>query len=238
MSLRISLPRLSSFGFSQITTPGPLSPLSKRKLLNSLPPSPIAVAPKCPPPPTEPYPFLWQCCSCYTVYRFATTRRCLLCSHNYCTRVVASESTDPSSSSSSTSAGGSKKRRRKNKYCRSEFDYEGWEKWGTWRRGHALGIESTRSEDADSELRERESKFIRKTQDCSVHCDYPSQCFHTRIRVLEDELRAVEKEGEGEGETLTEEDDEILPRMRRPRRFCTRRTTRRTTRRKTTTTSS
>ncbi|KAK8108303.1 uncharacterized protein PG998_010316 [Apiospora kogelbergensis] len=195
MSLRISLPRLSSFGFSQITTPGPPVAAVEAQIAQQPPSFPPSPSPRnVHLPRLSPTPFYGSAAPAI--------------SHNYCTRVVASESTDPASSS--PSAGGSKKRRRRNKYCRSEFDYEGWEKWGTWRRGHALGIESTRAEDADSELRERESKFIRKTQDCSVHCDYPSQCFHTRIRVLEDELRAVEKEGEGEGETLTEEDDEIL----------------------------
>ncbi|KAK7921514.1 hypothetical protein PG985_009536 [Apiospora marii] len=195
MALRILLPKISAFGLSQITTPEPLSPISKRKLRHLLPSSPVAApSPQCPPPPREPYPFLWQCCSCYTTYRFSTTRRCLLCSHNYCTREVAFGSSSSNPSSSQTSSGGNgKKRRRRNKYCRTEFDYEGWAAWGAWRRGHALGIESTREADADAELKERERKFVKKTHDCFAHCDFPSQCFHTQIRVLEDELRGEEE---------------------------------------------
>ncbi|KAK8077049.1 hypothetical protein PG996_003219 [Apiospora saccharicola] len=210
MALRILLPKIGAFGLSQITTPEPLSPESKRILRHTLPSSPVAPAtPKCPPPPREPYPFLWQCCSCYTTYRFSTTRRCLLCSHNYCTRELAF-----GSSNSSGNGNGKKRRRRSNKYCRSEFDYEGWEAWGAWRRRHVLKVESTQESDAESELEERESKFVKKTHDCFVHCDYPSQCFHTQIRVLEDQVREA---AEAERVALAKleearwlEEDEIL----------------------------
>ncbi|KAK8038486.1 hypothetical protein PG993_006897 [Apiospora rasikravindrae] len=208
MAPRISLPKISLFGLSQITTPEPISPQSIRKLRNTLPSSPLAASPLYPPPPREPFPFLWQCCSCYTTYRFSTTRRCLLCSHNYCTRDVAFGN----NSSSSTTNG--KKRRHRNRYCRSEFDYEGWEAWGAWRRGHVLRIESTREQDADAELQKREQKFLQKTQDCSVHCDFPSQCFHTKIRVLEDERRELAAQREAHEDAEREgglmENDEIL----------------------------
>ncbi|KAK7981221.1 Ammonium transporter [Apiospora arundinis] len=207
MTPRINIPKISSFGFSQITTPGPLSPVSKRKLRNTLPPSPTVTTPQCPSPPRETFPFLWQCCSCYTIYRFSTTRRCLNCSHHYCTREVAFGDSNEFSSSGGSSS--NKKRRRKNKYCRSEFDYEGWAAWGAWRRGHALGIESTRPEDADAEKRTREAKFVTKTHNCFTDCDFPSQCFHTQIRVLEDRMREAGREDD-ETEELTEEDDEIL----------------------------
>ncbi|KAK6824570.1 hypothetical protein PG987_012064 [Apiospora arundinis] len=208
MTPRINIPKISSFGFSQITTPGPLSPVSKRKLRNTLPLPLPSQPPQCPPPPRETFPFLWQCCSCYTIYRFSTTRRCLNCSHHYCTREVAFGDSNESSSSSGGSSS-NKKRRRKNKYCRSEFDYEGWAAWGAWRRGHALGIESTRPEDTDAEKRAREAKFVTKTHNCFTDCDFPSQCFHTQIRVLEDRMREAEREDD-EAEELTEEDDEIL----------------------------
>ncbi|KAK8095058.1 hypothetical protein PG997_001743 [Apiospora hydei] len=180
MAPRISLPKISAFGLSQITTQDPYRRTS----------------PQCPPPPREPFPFLWQCCSCYTTYRFSTTRRCLLCSHNYRTREVAFGSNN----SSSTSTNG-KKRKRRNRYCRSEFDYEGWSTWGAWRRGHALRLESTRAQDADAVLKRREQKFLDKTHDCS-------------IRVLEDELRedAAQREAheDAEREAGMMENDEIL----------------------------
>lgn len=211
MALRIFLPKISASGLPQIATPETLSPASKRKLRHILPSSPLATAsatPQCPPPPREPYPFLWQCCSCYTTYRFSTTRRCLLCSHHYCTREVAFGSSDSSSSPSGN--GNGKKRRHRNKYCRSEFDYEGWAAWGSWRRGDVLRIESTREADADGELQERERKFVKKTHDCSVHCDYPSQCFHTQIRVLEDELREAAEAERVAAFLAKEEEDEIL----------------------------
>ncbi|KAK7947728.1 uncharacterized protein PG986_008614 [Apiospora aurea] len=207
MAPRIILPKISAFGLSQITTPGPLSPQSIHKIRHTLPSSPLTASPQCPPPPREPCPFLWQCCSCYTTYRFSTTRRCLLCSHNYCTREVAF------GSNSSTSTNG-KKRKRRNRYCRSEFDYEGWATWGAWRRGHALRLESAREQDADAVLKRREQKFLNKTHDCSVHCDFPSQCFHTQIRVLEDELREDAAQREAHENAKREagmmENDEIL----------------------------
>ena len=73
-------------------------------------------------PPASPYPWLWRCHSCYTIYRLACTRRCLLCSHTFC-----------------TGAPGGRKSRGP---CKAEFDYSGWAAWGAWRRTCATGTPS------------------------------------------------------------------------------------------------
>lgn len=56
--------------------------------------------------PRSPYPWVWRCHKCRTVYRFSALNRCLSCSHRFCQK------------------------------CVSEFDYSGWEHWkGYWRAG-------------------------------------------------------------------------------------------------------
>ncbi|KAK8087491.1 hypothetical protein PG994_002465 [Apiospora phragmitis] len=73
-------------------------------------------------------------------------------------------------------------------------------------REHARG-------DEEAELEECERKFVKKTHDCVMHCDFPSQCFHTQVRVMEDRMpeaakviEAAEKE-EAEATAKAEEDE-------------------------------
>ncbi|KAI1760628.1 hypothetical protein GGR53DRAFT_509086 [Hypoxylon sp. FL1150] len=152
---------------STIPASPPVSPPARLFLRNILPSCPEGM-PTPPPPPRKPYPWLWQCHSCSTVYRIGITRRCLVCSHEYCI-----------SSPPSTKRRGSK-RRRPSGSCASEFDYSGWAEWGAWRR-KVVGLEVKGT-------RQRERAFVAKTHNCVVDCDYPSECHHVRYR-LQNEAR-------------------------------------------------
>ncbi|KAL7623692.1 hypothetical protein AAE478_005244 [Parahypoxylon ruwenzoriense] len=143
----------------------PMTPPARLHLRNLLPSSPDGM-PTPPPPPRQPYPWLWQCHSCSTVYRIGCTRRCLVCSHEFCV----------SANPSSTRRG--RKRRRTNGMCASEFDYNGWAEWGAWRR-KVLGLEVT----GRIEKLQRERAFIERAHNCLVDCDYPSECHHERYRL-------------------------------------------------------
>ncbi|EMC95947.1 hypothetical protein BAUCODRAFT_24924 [Baudoinia panamericana UAMH 10762] len=75
------------------------------------------------PPPAEPLQWLWQCHICNRVYKLGVTRRCLDDGHYVCagtTTVKRSKRTN--------------KKVVRHKACASEFDYQGWEAWGAWRR--------------------------------------------------------------------------------------------------------
>ncbi|KAJ2900626.1 hypothetical protein MKZ38_002285 [Zalerion maritima] len=111
------------------------------------PSKPLPPTPSSPPPPRprDACPWFWRCHNCGTWYRLGTTRRCLECSHIFCTSTqepaTASTSkkgrkistrrktTTSSSSSSSSSSSG-----RPAASCRAEFDYAGWKQLGEWRR--------------------------------------------------------------------------------------------------------
>ncbi|RYP29807.1 hypothetical protein DL767_006548 [Monosporascus sp. MG133] len=153
-----------SAGSSKAITPHPMTPPARLHLRSILPTSPDCL-PTPPPPPPNPRPWVWQCHGCLTIWRLASTRRCLMCSHDYCTTT-----TRP------TGRGRGKKRRRGNgAYCRAEFDYQGWEEWGAWRR-KVLGREAVQ--------RSRDRAFLDREHDCWLDCDYPSQCHHERARLV------------------------------------------------------
>jgi hypothetical protein len=63
--------------------------------------------------------------------------------------------------------------------CSGEFDYIGWEQWGSWRR-RVLGYEAL----GRCEHKARDRAFVRKRHDCSVDCDSPSQCIHRRFDLV------------------------------------------------------
>ncbi|KAI1506434.1 hypothetical protein F5X99DRAFT_364189 [Biscogniauxia marginata] len=148
------------------STSTPMSPPARLHLRNILPSSPDAL-PTPPPPPRQPYAWLWQCHSCHTVYRLGCTSRCLVCSHSYCV-----------SANPPTTTGRSRKRRRAPGMCTAEFDYSGWAEWGAWRR-KVLGLEAV----GPTGARERERAFVDKTHNCWNDCDYPSECHHERYRL-------------------------------------------------------
>ncbi|RYP16077.1 hypothetical protein DL765_005335 [Monosporascus sp. GIB2] len=153
-----------SAGSPKAITPHPMAPPARLHLRSILPTSPDCL-PTPPPPPPNPRPWIWQCYGCLTIWRLASTRRCLVCSHNYCTTTMRQ-----------TGRGRGKKRRRGNGafYCRAEFDYQGWEEWGAWRR-EGLGRGAVQ--------RNRDRAFLDREHDCWLDCDYPSQCHHERARL-------------------------------------------------------
>ncbi|KAI1480613.1 hypothetical protein F4774DRAFT_377882 [Daldinia eschscholtzii] len=139
------------------TTSNPLTPPARLHLRHILPSTPDGV-PTPPPPPRKPFPWLWQCHLCDTVYRIGCTRRCLVCSHDYCL----------SANPPKTTRG---KKRRRSAMCVSEFDYNGWAEWGAWRR-KVLGME-----------KQREQDFLKETHNCITDCNYPSECHHVRYKL-------------------------------------------------------
>ncbi|KAI2465621.1 hypothetical protein F4781DRAFT_408706 [Annulohypoxylon bovei var. microspora] len=164
---RHSAPPASSFSppSPQRSSLPPLTPPARLHLRNLLPVSPDAL-PTPPLPPRQPFAWLWQCHSCNTVYRIGCTRRCLVCSHEYCV------------SASPPKATRGKKRRRASGMCASEFDYSGWAEWGAWRR-KVLGLEAA----GRAGQKQREQAFSTKTHNCVTDCDYPSECHHERYRL-------------------------------------------------------
>ncbi|KAK4978963.1 hypothetical protein LTR42_001463 [Elasticomyces elasticus] len=93
-----------------------------------------------PPPPASPLRWLWQCHLCNRVYQLGTTRRCLDDGHYFCagtTTVKRSRRTN--------------KKTVRHKACASEFDYQGWKTWGTWRRSVAE-LREAASSDAEDEV--------------------------------------------------------------------------------------
>ncbi|KAI1656552.1 hypothetical protein F4813DRAFT_363631 [Daldinia decipiens] len=147
----------------------PLTPPARLHLRPILPSTPDGM-PTPPPPPRKPFPWLWQCHSCDTVYRIGCTRRCLVCSHDYCL----------SATTPKTRRG---KKRRRSGMCASEFDYNGWAEWGAWRR-KVLGMETV----GQSEKR-REQAFLYESHNCMIDCNYPSECHHVRYKLRAQRFR-------------------------------------------------
>ncbi|KAI3323985.1 hypothetical protein HD806DRAFT_80453 [Xylariaceae sp. AK1471] len=196
MPSRISLPKLSLFSSSRhsssssssaatfspptsaspskrtSTSSTPVSPPARLHLRNILPAS-LEEPAIMPPPPRTPRAWVWQCHRCMTVYRLGCTRRCLDCSHTYCVSVTPK--------SEKTSRG--KKRRRQAGMCGAEFDYTGWEQWGSWRR-KVLGYESL----GRCEPKARDQAYLQKRHNCWIDCDSPSQCCHRRYELAAEAL--------------------------------------------------
>jgi hypothetical protein len=77
-----------------------------------------------PPPPPEPQKWLWQCHLCGRLYDLGTTRRCLDDNHYFCAGGIVTKVDRKTG----------RKTSRKTSPCVSEFDYQRWKAWGTWRR--------------------------------------------------------------------------------------------------------
>ncbi|KAI1748243.1 hypothetical protein F4782DRAFT_542936 [Xylaria castorea] len=202
MPSRINLPKLSLFSSrdspslsktgSKMSAPTPpptsipqrasvtssASPPARLHLRNILPASPEE-PPIMPPPPRMPKAWVWQCHQCHSVYRLGCTRRCLDCSHTYC--VVSSKQQQQQSSSSNR---GKKRRRQQTALCGAEFDYVGWEQWGSWKR-KVQGYESTGRCDTTA----RDRAFLAKSHNCWIDCDSPSECGHRRYELAAEMLR-------------------------------------------------
>ncbi|KAI1269777.1 hypothetical protein F5Y18DRAFT_109701 [Xylariaceae sp. FL1019] len=194
MPSRISLPKLSLFSArntpAAIFTPSsptkkscispPLTPPARLHLRNILPASPLEPF-IMPPPPRTPGPWLWQCHHCRTIYRLGCTRRCLQCSHTFC----VGQANKPNNLNPG------KKRRRDREMCPAEFDFPGWEQWGSWRR-KVLG--RSISEEA------RDRAFVKRTHNCERDCDFPNHCIERRMEIARQERMAIE--------TIVEEEEE------------------------------
>jgi hypothetical protein len=89
------------------------------------------------------------------------------------------------SSSSASASRGKKRRRAAAGLCGAEFDYVGWEQWGSWRR-KVLGFEALGRCDA----LQRDRAFLRRRHDCWIDCDSPSECCHRRFELAAELLRA------------------------------------------------
>ncbi|KAI0469369.1 hypothetical protein F4859DRAFT_143050 [Xylaria cf. heliscus] len=197
MPSRISLPKLSLFSSSRhsstpsnagskmppptppstntsrrASTTSPVSPPARLHLRNILPASPEE-PPIMPLPPRTPRAWVWQCHQCHSVYRLGCTRRCLDCSHTYC--VVNSKQSN---------GRGKKRRRQPAVLCGAEFDYIGWEQWGSWKR-KVLGYESMGRCDTPV----RDCAFMAKQHNCWIDCDSPSECGHRRYELAAEMLR-------------------------------------------------
>ncbi|KAK4239214.1 hypothetical protein C8A03DRAFT_14377 [Achaetomium macrosporum] len=154
--------------------------------------------PALPPPPPAPRRWRWQCHECGFVYPLACTRRCLYCSHEFCTNLTPYREKRRSS------------RRQRGWICRSEFDYRGWEAWGTYRRTKEeeeatdydvfatweLTTENSRTMILGRRIpsspqwlrrpqaeryevaRRKQKMYVQGKQDCLLHCDFPSECLH------------------------------------------------------------
>ena len=77
-----------------------------------------------PPPPQEPLKWHWQCHCCSRIYHLGTTRRCLDDGHYFCAGAPVTKRDRKTG----------QKITRKSRACASEFDYQGWKSWGSWRR--------------------------------------------------------------------------------------------------------
>ncbi|KAK3684100.1 hypothetical protein B0T22DRAFT_539044 [Podospora appendiculata] len=82
------------------------------------------------PPPLTPYPWVWRCHACRSVFRLGCTRRCLECGHQFCQFPEPPAADDAEKETSSKR----RKTKRGKVTCYSEFDYPGWAAWGAFRR--------------------------------------------------------------------------------------------------------
>ncbi|KAF7872460.1 hypothetical protein EAF04_003381 [Stromatinia cepivora] len=196
-----SYPSLLKHGTSHSSPLSPLTPprrLHQRSLLPSPPISPHLLRP----PPPVPYPWIWRCHICHSIYRLGVTRRCLEDGHYFCslpTPPPSPQTPSPMSPSPSTSSLTSlnptpkkkKKRRRQPRGCRAEFDYTGWEHYNRWRR--------------ETSLLKSESHALHNPhfipplkigKDCYRDCDFPSECqtLHLRSAVTPNTRKKSEPE--------------------------------------------
>jgi len=122
----------------------PISPPPRPQITSTK--STTKVALSVPPPPQEPLKWLWKCHCCSRIYHLGTTRRCLDDGHYFCAGAPVTKR-DRKTGLKVT---------RKSRACASEFDYQGWKSWGSWRRdvdeqravAEALQIENVESQSA------------------------------------------------------------------------------------------
>lgn len=94
--------------------------------------------------PPEAMPWVWSCHKCHTRFPLGATRRCLNDGHRFCGGTSVDKVT------------GKIKRHRA---CASEFDYIGWEEFGSWKRYAVQHKPANKSH-----------------KNCEHQCDFPSAC--------------------------------------------------------------
>ena len=186
---------------SQLTVPPsptsprtPLQPPARLHLRPMIPSSPLSPSFITRAPDT-PYPWIWRCHVCNSVYSLGVTRRCLEDGHFFCSLPFQITPSTPSDSlkneplSAEELAQKSKEERRKRKQkprqaCRSEFDYAGWNKYNIWRREICIiQAEKNRTSDIEGD------PYL---PNCWMECDFPSECHNTRLERLRAMRKAVE----------------------------------------------
>ncbi|PQE09823.1 hypothetical protein CJF30_00010292 [Rutstroemia sp. NJR-2017a BBW] len=169
-----SYPSMLKYSSPHTSPLSPLIPPARLHLRTLLPSPPISPRLAKPPPPI-PYPWIWRCHICHSVYQLGVTRRCLEDGHYFCSLPTPSTTplspspvtpTSPSSSTHPSRTPPKKKRRRKPpRGCRAEFDYSGWETYNLWRRETSLLTSQP-----------PRTPRLKTTKDCYRDCDFPSEC--------------------------------------------------------------
>ena len=98
-------------------------------------------------------PWIWSCHRCHTRYLLGATRRCLQDGHYFCGGITVDKISG---------------KVKKHRACLSEFDYNGWEDFGRWKR--ATSRELVRS----------------GSKHCEDKCNFPSSC-HWKEQYVVDE---------------------------------------------------
>ncbi|KAE9362861.1 hypothetical protein N431DRAFT_524712 [Stipitochalara longipes BDJ] len=187
--------------------------------------------------PTLPYPWIWKCHLCGSIYRLGVTRRCLEDGHPFCSIPSAPLTPDQSSddltlsSTPQTQTQKQKsrklKKKRKAKGCRAEFDYTGWEGYNEWRReirGVTYAYSASLRKPVKAVMCERGEEYERgeEKRDCWRDCDFPSECLNERVQAREwrererERMRVLEEwgrerlliDGEDDAETENKIEDE------------------------------
>lgn len=122
---------------------GAITPFNFERYFPRSPLPPQMTKSTIPKPPDLPMPWVWQCHLCRNRYPLGVTRRCLYDGHYYC--------------SGETNVKNLKKKK-KGQACSSEFDYEGWDEYGEWKRQALHTIDNT--------------KVLKRCE----KCDFPSMC--------------------------------------------------------------
>ncbi|OCK74365.1 hypothetical protein K432DRAFT_409923 [Lepidopterella palustris CBS 459.81] len=141
------------------------APTKPRLRISSTP----TVSPHPPPPP--PLQWLWQCHQCHHTYALGVTRRCLEDGHYFCAGTTTVKTWRKTVNP---------RRVRRHRPCASEFDYQGWKRWGKWRRyeeeEHWDPEPVSIFEEDSSASSSSEDERLKEVKNCWNNCNYPSEC--------------------------------------------------------------
>lgn len=164
------------------------------------------------PVPYTPRPWRWQCHKCYTWYTLSCTRRCLECSHVFCQKRQPSHNDNTNLFGSLFSPRLLRKyrneqrkgRKKRSGPCESEFDFEGWAAWGSWRRMTLL--RSQRSQGTTTMT--TTNRLGRKALEQAAYVTWkPKVRYSDETRVLE---RWFQRPAEKEAEVLKRKEEMYL----------------------------